>query len=85
VPLREAPVERKRAYYQDLGPGALYAVGKDSNSNKGHKDPADWVPPNNLFRCTYVRNWIAVKKRWGLSMDGREVNAVAVVLRSCPP
>ena len=89
VPLKEAHQsgahawsrERRRAYANDLdNPGHLIAVHAGTNRAKGYKDPAEWLPPNEAFRCAYVLAWRAVKRKWGLSMDAAEAAVVARVL-----
>lgn len=46
------------------------------------KDVAEWLP--ELNRCWYVNRVVAVKRRYGLSMDAREAEAALAVLESCP-
>lgn len=80
VPLKEAwdsgawawTPERRIAYANDLSdPRTLVAVSAASNQAKGAKDPSNWVP-GEAGRCAYLADWIAVKARWGLSMDPSE-------------
>jgi len=53
-----------------------------NRDEKGSKDVAEGLP--ELNRCWYV-NWVvAVKRRFGLSMDAREAQAALAVLESCP-
>jgi len=94
VPLKEAhrsgaaawPVTRKRAYANDLKhEDALIAVDLSANRSKGSRDPAEWLPPNRAFHCTYVRLWRRVKTIWGLAMDRDEVAVIARVLSRCAP
>jgi hypothetical protein len=76
---------RRRAFANDLGdPRSLRAVSAASNRSKGDRDPADWLPPLETFRCRYVAEWLAVKARWRLAMDPAERAAVRDVLRGCP-
>ena len=58
VPLKEAHQsgagnwsrERKRAYANDLDdPDTLIAVDRRLNRQKGAKDPAEWLPPNQAY------------------------------------
>ncbi len=46
-------------------------------------DPGEWLPDNN--RCWYVGVWVwvRVKRKYNLSMDSREVDAVRRVLDGC--
>lgn len=51
---------------------SLIASSSSSNRSKGDRDPSNWMPPLRGYWCTYSANWIAVKARWGLSMDQSE-------------
>ncbi len=51
---------------------SLIAVSSSSNRSKSDKDPSNWMPSLRGYWCTYSANWIAVKARWGLSMDQSE-------------
>jgi Domain of unknown function (DUF1994). len=51
---------------------SLIATSSSSNRSKGDRDPSNWMPPLRGYWCTYSANWIAVKARWGLSMDQSE-------------
>ena len=60
--------ERKRAYANDLDdPDTLIAVDRPLNLQKGAKDPAEWLPPNELYQVDYARAWVAVKLNWGIA------------------
>ncbi|WP_344460686.1 excalibur calcium-binding domain-containing protein [Amnibacterium kyonggiense] len=91
VPLKEAWIsgaaswstKKRTAYANDLGYGAsLIAVSKHANRSKGDKDPASYLPQKS-YRCAYVRNYVAVKARWKLSIDSSEKTAITNVLASC--
>ncbi|MBI2776725.1 MAG: HNH endonuclease [Chloroflexi bacterium] len=93
VPLAEAwdsgayawTASRRRDFANDLGvPYALIAVSASSNRSKGDKDPADWLPPLASDDCPYIGAWIAVKVRWDLSVDERELNALGRLVSGCP-
>ncbi len=93
VPLAEAhdsgaatwPARRKAAYANDLDlPAALTAVSASSNRTKSADDPADWKPPLRSAWCQYAHDWIAVKVKWSLTADREEVEALRVMLRTCP-
>ena len=92
IPLAEAhrsgadrwPEQLRRQSANDLSwPGSLIAVSASANRSKGDRDPAGWLPPNQEFRCEYVRAWVITKAYWGLAMDGREREAVYTVLADC--
>ena len=62
---------------------SLIAVTASSNRSKGEQDPAEWMPPRRSYWCAYLRNWVGVKYRWGLSVDPREKAYLASGLRGC--
>lgn len=91
VPLKEAwdsgawrwTPGTRQSFANDLGyRHSLIAVSASSNRSKSDRDPAEWLPA--LARCTYVKQWIAVKYRWRLSVDAREKSSLLRVLGSCP-
>jgi hypothetical protein len=66
----------RKPYANDLGDfRILVAVSAHANRSKGDGDPAHWMP--TYGKCTYVRQWVAVKLRWRLkinpSVDGIQV------------
>lgn len=76
--------ERRAAYANDLGDGrTLIAVGLAANRSKGGQGPEAWLPPQAGYRCRYAADWVAVKARWGLSVDERERVALGHLLESC--
>lgn len=69
-------------YANDLGDSrSLVAVTASSNRSKGDRDPAEWMP--QLGRCTYVKQWVAVKIRWRLNVDSTEKQALARQASTC--
>ena len=92
VPLKEAWISgasswsssRRQDFANDLGDGrSLIAVSASTNRSKSDQDPDSWLPPSTSYRCTYVSDWIAVKYRWGLSVDSAEKSALQDVLAGC--
>ncbi|MGN6251266.1 MAG: HNH endonuclease family protein [Marmoricola sp.] len=90
VPLEEAWASgargwssaRREAYANDLGdPRTLVAVSSHENRSKGDRDPAQWLPAHGV--CSYVTRWVAVKLRWGLSVDPAERTALAGIAQRC--
>jgi hypothetical protein len=62
---------RREAFANDLTDSrSLLAVSASSNRSKGDQDPKDWIPDQN--KCTYIKNWVAVKMRWSLSVNPGE-------------
>jgi len=65
----------RRAFANDIeDPRSLNAVTGSVNQAKSDFDPPRWLPPLAEARCRYLADWIAVKARWQLSMDGTEMN-----------
>ena len=76
--------ERRLNYANDLGySGSLSAMTTKLNGNckklcKSDKDPAEWLPPKS--QCLYAQRWVAVKYRWGLSIDLAEKQVLSRLL-----
>ena len=76
---------RRTLFANDLDvPWELIAVSGTSNEAKADSDPADWLPSNPDALCPFVSAYIAVKARWGLSVDQREESALAALILKCP-
>lgn len=81
VPLAEAHVsggyawsaEWRMAFANDLQDAQhLIAVWNSANRSKSDRDPGHWMPPNRAYWCSYLNDWIAIKRRWDLAMDENE-------------
>jgi hypothetical protein len=74
---------QRKAYANDTSDNrTLLAVTDSVNQSKSDKDPSNWLPPLQSYTCTYLGNWIAVKVRWGLSMDSSEFGRIKNLLQS---
>lgn len=89
VPLKEAhdsgaylwSTDRKREFANDLATAhALIAVDLSANRSKGSRDPAAWLPTNTAYHCEYIRNWVDVKDKYGLTYDEAEQAAIESIL-----
>jgi hypothetical protein len=65
-------------------PLELLAVDGPANQDKGAGDAATWLPPNKIYRCSYVARQIAVKKKYSLWVTQSENEAIKNVLKTCP-
>lgn len=73
--------QRKRNFSNDLSNSAVLEVMDDgANSSKGDKDPSEWLPPNEQYHCTYIKNWIEIKNLYGLTFDAKEKIAIEKIL-----
>ena len=74
---------RRLAFANELGVSwALRAVTDNVNMSKGDRDPSSWIPPYRAAVCTYLVGWVAVKLRWGLSVDAAEKSSITSSWRS---
>jgi hypothetical protein len=72
---------RRIAYGNDLTDRrTLRAVTVASNEAKGDKDPSNWLPPLEVDQCSYIGDVVAIKARWGLSMDQSEWGRIRILL-----
>ncbi|MBB5916814.1 hypothetical protein BJY24_005726 [Nocardia transvalensis] len=91
VPLAEAwrsgasgwSISERERFANDLEHPQLQAVTASINRAKGDQDPAQWLPPNTAYRCTYVQMWIGVKSAWHLTIQQTEKDALTQTLRNC--
>ncbi|QBR92229.1 HNH endonuclease family protein [Nocardioides euryhalodurans] len=90
VPLAEAwdsgartwSTATRQSYANDLGDHrTLVGVTDDVNQAKSDQDVAEWLPQYD--RCRYLREFVAVKLRWRLSVDSAEKSAMTSLASSC--
>lgn len=85
VPLDEA--YRSGVRGEDL---KLFANDKENhvlvmaheNRSKGSRDVGTWLPPINIG--WYVWRWVYIKRKWGMTVDERESEAICKELRDAP-
>lgn len=76
--------ERRREYANYLVyERHLLAVKASENRRKADKGPDRYMPPDDAYRCGYVRTWVKIKRDWDLSMTSAEKSAVDRVLSGC--
>ncbi|HEX4814917.1 MAG TPA: HNH endonuclease family protein [Nonomuraea sp.] len=78
----DAAKREQYANYLDR-PEHLVAVTARSNRQKADKDPAQWLPIEQV-RCRYVAEWVAVKRHWQLSVDTAEKAKLVEIAQGCP-
>ena len=72
--------EARRSFSRDLLNLTL-ASPSLNRGIKGANDAAEWMPQRN--RCWFASRVVAVRQRWGLTIDAREANALEAVLSGC--
>lgn len=90
VPLAEAwdsgarnwTAAQRESYANDLGDSrSLVGVTDSVNTSKGDKDVAEWLPTYD--RCRYLREFVAVKIRWRLTVNSGEKTAMQNLAAGC--
>jgi hypothetical protein len=90
VPLAEAwdsgarlwTTAQRQSYANDLGDyRTLVGVTDSVNSAKGDQDIAEWLPTYD--KCRYLREYVAVKIRWRLSVNSGEKTAMQSLAADC--
>jgi Protein of unknown function (DUF1524) len=69
--------EQKTAFGNDTL--NLLPVKAALNTDKGDKDPADWMPPTAAYRIDFVRRYVAVKEKYRLAYDPAERDAIHAI------
>jgi hypothetical protein len=77
---------RRVSFANDVeDPRTLRVVLREMNQDKADKDPSNWLPPSDEVVCAYLADFVAIKARWGLSMDESEFGRIRNVLTDrCP-
>lgn len=75
-----ADMGTRRRFARDLDNLTL-AAPRLNRHEKRAKDAAEWLPPLN--RCWYAEVVVRVKRRYGLTVDRRERDALEGILVSC--
>ena len=76
--------DQRTAFANHLAvPHHLVATWFSTNRSKWKRDPAEWLPPNRAYWCTYLNDWIAIKREWKLSVDPDEAASIRKGLRVC--
>lgn len=61
-------------------PDVLISVSASINRQKGDKDAARWLPPNEDFRCKYVVSQVEIKYKYALSVTMSEKSVMSDIL-----
>jgi hypothetical protein len=72
----------RQRFANDLrDPRTLVAVTDNVNQSKSDRDPAEWMP--KFGKCRYVREWVAVKLRWRLTVNWVEKRQLVDLAGDC--
>jgi hypothetical protein len=73
----------KRLRYANDQVNVLIAADGPANMVKGDKGPADWMPSNSAYRCTYVEKFTNALATYGATISRRDAAQVKSVLATC--
>ncbi|UYL07931.1 HNH endonuclease family protein [Bdellovibrio sp. SKB1291214] len=54
----------------------LVSAEAHQNMSKGDSGPEGYLPPYEPGRCQYIRNWLAIKMIWRLTVNPEEAQAI---------
>jgi hypothetical protein len=92
IPLKKAAVSggylwdeaQKETYANDLTfTGHLLAVDAGENRSKSDRGPAEWIPDNQAYWCTYATNWVTVSVNYQLTVTVADKSALENLLATC--
>lgn len=72
---------KRLAFANDLA--NLQAVDGPTNQDKSDAGPAEWMPPNAAYHCTYARRFVSIVGTNGLTLDQPDREALARTLATC--
>jgi len=78
--LCSADAATRRRFSEDLGNLTLAAPALNRHE-KGGNDAAEWMPDEN--RCWFAQTVVDVRRKYNLTVDQREADALEQVLSSC--
>lgn len=74
----------RRNYANDIDWIHTIRLGSIKSVNqKSDKEPQEWMPENLNYQCEYLYAWVTVKKRWELTIDETEKQALLDLSNDC--
>jgi hypothetical protein len=64
-------------------PENLVITNKRYNRSKGAKGIDKWLPIEKPYACKYVRDWVKIKKKYGLNLSEPEVYSINAIKPTC--
>ena len=75
---------QRNTYLNDLAHAeALLVVTDASHDDRADRDPGEWLPSNEPYRCDYLRSWVYLKTVYKLSVDPGERESIAASALHC--
>lgn len=73
--------DKRKQFAND--PINLNAADGPTNGSKSDSGPGSWLPPNKAYRCEYIAEFVAVAKKYELSMNQGDFDASKSILATC--
>jgi len=64
-------------------PANLQAVDGPANETKSDSGPAEWMPENTAYRCTYAKRFVTIVGTYGLTLDQPDRAVLTRTLATC--
>lgn len=77
----EWSMERKEEFAND--PDNLLLVDDSENQSKGAKGPAEWMPVNKAFHCTYLAKWAVLIALYDMNPGDSDEDKIRSGLSGC--
>jgi len=61
----------------------LIAVDGETNAAKSDRGPAEWMPADPAYVCTYATHYAEIAARWGLAVHEADRTALIETLNTC--
>ena len=74
--------QKKQEYANDVDTVLLVTSAKE-NRSKSDKGPADYMPPNSAYACTYAQKWIDIAGKYRISITQADKQTLADALTKC--
>ncbi len=91
VPLKNAYIsgayrwsKRERCLYANYMGNTfhLMSVSSRENMSKGDRHPGRYLPPEENYRCDYLKAWLKIKLIWGLTLSIDEAQGIQDVMQA---
>jgi len=74
VGAKDWSAKKRQQFANDLE--NLIPVSARENRKKGAKPPTEWMPPNQSYRCEYLKRWTKITRKYKLNEPQRSLASV---------
>lgn len=61
----------------------IRSENRSKETLEGSRGPDQWLPINEAFRCQYIAEFVAIKRRWELNVADDELAVIDYMLHIC--